>query len=158
MSKKTKMKPYKLDKANVKFEFRHTQVDPSAAHSCTYRFPLEDAQGFEKRAIAMGTTRGQLLMSLVRSFNASTPEPKGVKLAATAEPTIYGTEAREKAGISLKRSPAGKSAKKGLKKAKAAPKAKKAKVAVTKPVKAAKAKSGVSALGAVLGKLTKKAA
>ena len=94
----------------------------------TFRFPLGEAQKLEKRAKAMNLTMSSLVNQLVMVFNETVPGPKGpMKLERTAEPTIWGVEAK-------------KALKKPVNKAKK----------VTKPVKAQKQEVRAAAPAAAL--------
>lgn len=63
----------------------------------TFRFPLTEAQKFERRAKAMGLTMSSLANQLVMTFNKTVAEPKGtVKLERTNHPTIWGSTEKKK--------------------------------------------------------------
>jgi len=63
----------------------------------TFRFPIKEAQAFERRAAGSGFTMASLLSQLVMAFNKSTPEPKTkVKLVRTAKPTLWGNPDEKK--------------------------------------------------------------
>lgn len=62
----------------------------------TFRFPLKEAQGLERRAQSLGLTLSSLVNQLIMAFNKSVAEPEGVKLARTKHPTIWGADAKKK--------------------------------------------------------------
>jgi hypothetical protein len=62
----------------------------------TYRFPLKEAQGFERRAKSLGVSMAGLLQQLVESFNKAMPAPAGVKTERTSKPTVWGEGKRPK--------------------------------------------------------------
>lgn len=111
----------------------------------TFRFPIKDAQAFERRALSMKMTMSSLVNQLVTAFNKSVSEPKEtVKLVRTAQPTIWGAVAKKKffkklgkavpvkrAAVKAVKAKAPKVAKKVATKAKTVAK----KVTATKPTK-----------------------
>lgn len=63
----------------------------------TFRFPIKEAQAFERRAASLGLTMSSLVNQLVMTFNKAVSEPKGkVKLERTSHPTIWGADAKKK--------------------------------------------------------------
>lgn len=63
----------------------------------TFRFPIKEAQAFERRAKGMGLTMSSLVNQLVMTLNKTLPEPKkAVKLERTAHPTIWGAVEKKK--------------------------------------------------------------
>lgn len=63
----------------------------------TFRFPIKEAQAFERRATSLGLTMSSLVNQLVMTFNKTVAEPKTkVKLERTAHPTIWGADAKKK--------------------------------------------------------------
>ena len=97
----------------------------------TYRFPLKEAQGFERRAKSLGCSMAGLLQQLVESFNKAVPAPSGVKTERTSEPTVWGKGKRPKSVKPSKKAKAAKvekpAKKKVAKKADPKPVAKKSK-------------------------------
>lgn len=136
-----------MGKQTVSMKVSHAQFGRGELgtefHSATYRFPLKDAQRFERRAIANGLTRATLLQQLVRGYNAATPDPgKSVKAEATAHATVWGAAAKK-----AKKTKASKKAKK-TKASKASKTAK-----TVKAVKAEKSTKRVTSLGSALSRL-----
>lgn len=62
----------------------------------TYRFPIKEAQGFERRAKSLGVSMAGLLQQLVEAFNKAVPAPAGVKTERTSKPTVWGEGKRPK--------------------------------------------------------------
>lgn len=62
----------------------------------TFRFPLEEAQKFERRAKVLNLTMASLMSQLMMTFNKAVGEPKNVKTDRTTHPTIWGTKEKVK--------------------------------------------------------------
>lgn len=93
----------------------------------TYRFPLKEAQGFERRAKSLGVSMAGLLQQLVASFNKAVPAPAGVKTERTTKPTVWGEGKKAKSVKASKPKAAKPPKKKVAKKADPKPVSKKAK-------------------------------
>jgi hypothetical protein len=62
----------------------------------TFRFPIKDAQAFERRCISMDQTMSSILNQLVTAFNKAVRKPENVQLVRTKHPTIWGAVAKKK--------------------------------------------------------------
>lgn len=106
----------------------------------TYRFPLKEAQGFERRAKSLGVSMAGLLQQLVASFNKAVPAPAGVKTERTTKPTVWGEGKKAKSVKAPKKVKASKPAKKKVVVKKDDPKPVSKKAKILSPAEKLKAK------------------
>ena len=72
----------------------------------SYRFPLEDAQGLERRCLALEMSMASILIQLVQAFNESTEDPGDeVELKKTLKATVWKKPVKELAPGEVRRGP-----------------------------------------------------